>query len=48
MNDIDTFEYPTLPPSENLYASLRSEGISDEGYEHATNVFSIHLNVNSF
>ena len=39
MDGIYKFEYPSLPPKETCYSSLRLSGISDNDYEHALNVY---------
>jgi len=41
MDDIEKFNYPGLPPKEAFYSTLSQEGISDEGYEHAKEVYDI-------
>ncbi len=40
MGTKDKIEHIGLPSKESFYSSLKSEGISDEGYEHATNVYN--------
>ena len=39
MDGLDKFEYPTLPPKDKFYSSLRLSGISDNNYKHALNVY---------
>ena len=40
MHVLDKFEYPTLPPTEQCYSSLRLSGISDNKYNHALKVYN--------
>jgi hypothetical protein len=40
MDNIDKFEYPSLPSKEQFYTSLRLSGISDDDYKHALNVYT--------
>jgi hypothetical protein len=40
MDNIDKFEYPSLPPKDKFYSSLRLSGISDDDYEHALNEYN--------
>ena len=40
MDNMYKFEYPTLPPTEHFYSSLRLSGISDKSYKHALNVYN--------
>jgi hypothetical protein len=39
MTDFDTFDETQLPPKEAFYSFLRKEGISDEDYAHAQNMW---------
>ncbi len=40
MNNIERFEHIGLPSKESFYSQLKLDGITDEGYEHATNVYN--------
>jgi hypothetical protein len=40
MDNIDKFEYPSLPSKDKFYSSLRLSDISDDDYEHALNVYN--------
>jgi hypothetical protein len=40
MDNIDKFEYPSLPSKDKFYSSLRLSGISDDDYKHALNVYN--------
>ena len=40
MDNIDKFEYPSLPSKDKLFSSLRLSGISNANYKHALNVYN--------
>ena len=40
MDNIDKFEYPSLPSKDKLYSSLWLSGVSDANYQHALNVYN--------
>jgi hypothetical protein len=40
MDNIDKFEYPTLPSKDKFYSSLSLKDISDDDYKHALNVYN--------
>ena len=39
IDTIDRFEYPTLPPTEFVYSSLRLSGMRENNYDRALNVY---------
>ncbi len=47
MESIDKFEHVGLPSKQSFYSNSILDGISDEGYEHATNVYN-KFNCNTF
>ncbi len=47
MDNTNKFEHVGLPPKGYFYSKLKLEGISDEGYEHATNVYNNLIAKNS-
>ena len=47
MDSHEKLHYPELPSKENFYSKLRLEGISDEDYAHAQNVYK-SFNCKSF
>ena len=39
MDNIDKFEYPSLPSKDEFYSSLKFSGISDANYQHTLKVY---------
>ena len=40
MDNIDKFEYPSLPSKDSFYSSLKLSSLSDADYTHALNVYN--------